>query len=47
MQAEVDTRNPALARVMEKLGFTPEGRPRENCIVNGVVSDTRVYGLLR
>ena len=47
VQAEVDTRNPASYRVMEKLGFVREGLLREDCIVDGEVSDTYVYGLLR
>lgn len=47
VQAGVDTRNPASARVLEKLGFVLEGTQREDCIVDGVVSDTWVYGLLR
>ena len=47
VQAEVDTRNVASARVLEKLGFRREGTLREDCIVDGVVSDSWVYGLLR
>lgn len=47
VQAETDTRNLASARVLEKLGFVHEGTLREDCIVNGDVSDTWVYGLLR
>jgi RimJ/RimL family protein N-acetyltransferase len=47
VQAEVDTRNVASARVLEKLGFVREGMLREDCIVNGEVSDSWVYGLLR
>ena len=47
VQAETDTRNVASARVLEKLGFTREGILREDCIVNGDVSDSWVYGLLR
>lgn len=47
VQAECDTRNPASARVLEKLGFTLEGTLREDCVVDGVVSDSWVYGLLR
>lgn len=47
VQAEVDTRNPASARVLEKLGFVLEGTLREDCIVEGVVSDSWIYGLLR
>jgi len=47
VQAETDTRNLASARVLEKLGFVREGTLREDCIVNGEVSDSWVYGLLR
>jgi RimJ/RimL family protein N-acetyltransferase len=47
VQAETDTRNTASARVLEKLGFVHEGTLREDCVVDGDVSDSRVYGLLR
>jgi RimJ/RimL family protein N-acetyltransferase len=47
VQAEADTRNAASARVLEKLGFVHEGTLREDCVVNGDVSDSWVYGLLR
>jgi [ribosomal protein S5]-alanine N-acetyltransferase len=47
VQSETDTRNGASARVLEKLGFKREGTLREDCIVDGVVSDTWVYGLLQ
>lgn len=47
VQAETDTRNVGSARVLEKLGFLREGTLREDCIVNGDVSDSWVYGLLR
>ena len=47
VQAEADTRNAASARVLEKLGFLREGTLREDCVVNGEVSDSWVYGLLR
>jgi RimJ/RimL family protein N-acetyltransferase len=47
VQAETDTRNLASARVLEKLGFVREGTLRENCVVNGEVSDSWVYGLIR
>jgi len=47
VQSESDTRNVASARVLEKLGFVREGTLREDCVVNGDVSDTWVYGLLR
>jgi RimJ/RimL family protein N-acetyltransferase len=47
VQSEVDTRNPASARVLEKLGFQREGTLREDCVVDGEVSDSWVYGHLR
>jgi ribosomal-protein-alanine N-acetyltransferase len=47
VQAETDTRNAASARVLEKLGFVHEGTLREDCVVDGVVSDSWVYGLIK
>jgi ribosomal-protein-alanine N-acetyltransferase len=47
VQAETDTRNAASARVLEKLAFLREGTLRENCVVNGGVSDSWIYGLIR
>ncbi|MFC7496512.1 MULTISPECIES: GNAT family N-acetyltransferase [unclassified Nocardioides] len=47
VQAEADTRNAASARVLEKLGFVREGTLREDCVVDGEVSDSWVFGLLR
>ncbi|QCW52684.1 GNAT family N-acetyltransferase [Nocardioides dongxiaopingii] len=47
VQAETDTRNLASARVLEKLGFRREGTLREDCVVDGDVSDSWVFGLLR
>jgi RimJ/RimL family protein N-acetyltransferase len=32
--------------VLEKLGFVREGTLREDCVVNGEVSDSWVYGLI-
>lgn len=46
VQAETDTRNTSSGRVLEKLGFVREGTLREDCIVDGEVSDSWVYGLL-
>src|ERR1700759_2302456 len=46
VQAETDTRNAAAARVLEKLNFMREGTLRENCIVDGEVSDSWIYGLI-
>jgi len=40
VQAETDTRNAASARVLEKVGFVREGTLREDCVVNGEVSDS-------
>ncbi|MGW5002628.1 GNAT family N-acetyltransferase [Streptomyces hydrogenans] len=47
VQSETDTRNLASARVLEKVGFVREGTLREDCVVNGEVSDSWVFGLLR
>ena len=47
VEAELDARNAASARVLEKLGFEREGLRREDCIVSGEVSDSWIYGLLR
>ncbi|MHB8334406.1 MAG: GNAT family N-acetyltransferase [Acidimicrobiales bacterium] len=47
VQAETDTRNVASARVLEKLGFLREGTLREDCVVDGEVSDSWVFGLIR
>jgi RimJ/RimL family protein N-acetyltransferase len=33
--------------VLEKLGFTLEGTLRQNCIVDGVTSDSWMYSILR
>jgi RimJ/RimL family protein N-acetyltransferase len=47
VQAQTDTRNLASARVLDKLGFIREGTLREDCIVNGEISDSWIYGLIR
>ena len=47
VQAESDTRNGASDRVLEKPGFIREGTLREDCIVNGEISDSWVHGWLR
>ncbi|MFI6316775.1 GNAT family N-acetyltransferase [Nonomuraea sp. NPDC050556] len=47
VQAEADTRNAASAGVLEKVGFVREGTMREDCVVNGEVSDSWVFGLIR
>ncbi len=47
VEADIDPRNHASARSLERLGFTREGLLRERWIVDGEVSDTALYGLLR
>lgn len=46
LEADIDPRNLASARSLEKLGFTREGLLRERWIVAGEVSDSALYGLL-
>lgn len=46
VEADIDPRNAASARCLERLGFTREGFLRERWIVDGEVSDTALYGLL-
>ena len=47
LEADIDPRNEASARTLERLGFVKEGYMRERWIVADVVSDSAVYGLLR
>jgi RimJ/RimL family protein N-acetyltransferase len=47
LEADIDPRNTASARSLERLGFSREGYLRERWIVDGVVSDTALYGLLQ
>jgi ribosomal-protein-alanine N-acetyltransferase len=47
LEADIDPRNAASARTLERLGFQKEGHLRERWIVNGEISDTGLYGLLR
>jgi RimJ/RimL family protein N-acetyltransferase len=47
LEADIDPRNSASARVLERLGFRQEGLLRERWIVNGEASDSAFYGLLR
>ena len=46
LEADIDPRNEASARSLERLGFKREGHLRERWIVGGEVSDSAVYGLL-
>ena len=47
LEADIDPRNRASARVLERLGFRQEGLLRERWIVRGEASDSAIYGLLR
>ena len=47
IEADIDPRNGASARTLERLGFTREGYLRERWIVGDEISDTALYGLLR
>jgi ribosomal-protein-alanine N-acetyltransferase len=47
VEADVDPRNPASAKVLERLGFRHEGLLRERWIVGGEICDTAFYGLLK
>lgn len=47
VEADVDPRNAPSGRSLQRLGFIKEGRLRERWIVEGEVSDTDLYGLLR
>jgi [ribosomal protein S5]-alanine N-acetyltransferase len=47
LEADIDPRNHASRRSLEKLGFQREGYLRERWHVAGEVCDTELYGLLR
>ena len=47
IEADIDPRNAASARVLVRLGFVEEGRLRERWIVRGEPSESALYGLLR
>jgi len=46
LEADIDPRNAASARALQRLGFREEGRLRERWIVAGEVSDSGLWGLL-
>lgn len=46
LEAEIDPRNSASARTLERLGFVLEGVLRERWCVAGELSDSGLYGLL-
>jgi RimJ/RimL family protein N-acetyltransferase len=47
LEATVDPRNAASARVVERLGFVKEGLLRERSVMKGEITDSSLYGLLR
>ncbi len=47
LEADIDPRNAASARVLQRFGFRREGLLRERWIVRGEPSDSAIYGLLR
>ena len=47
IEADVDPRNPASIRLLERLGFKKEGYRRESYILNGEIQDAVDYGLLK
>jgi [ribosomal protein S5]-alanine N-acetyltransferase len=46
LEADIDPRNIASAKTLERLGFLKEGHLRERWIVSDEISDTDLYGLL-
>lgn len=47
LEAQLDPRNIASAKVLERAGFKQEGHQRRNHFAKGEVSDTGLYGMLR
>ncbi|MBD8529098.1 MULTISPECIES: GNAT family N-acetyltransferase [unclassified Massilia] len=47
IEADIDPRNTASARLLERLGFRYEGTMPERWFVHGEFADTAYYGLLR
>lgn len=47
IEADIDPRNHASCRLVERLGFRREGYLRERWRVGGGIQDTALYGLLR
>ena len=46
IEADVDPRNDASCRLLERIGFVREGLLRQRWLVNGELCDTAFYGLL-
>jgi RimJ/RimL family protein N-acetyltransferase len=47
IEADVDPRNQASCRLLERIGFVREGLLRERWLVAGDLQDSAIYGLLR
>jgi [ribosomal protein S5]-alanine N-acetyltransferase len=47
LEADIDPANTASRRVLERMGFVREGRLRERWEVDGKITDSDIYGLLR
>jgi RimJ/RimL family protein N-acetyltransferase len=47
LEADTDPRNVRSTALLQHLGFVQEGLFRERCIVDGEVSDSAMFGLLR
>jgi len=47
VEADIDPRNQASAKLLQSLHFKKEGHLRERWIVNGEICDSDIYGLLR
>ena len=47
LEADIDPRNTASQKLLERLGFQQEGYLRERWIVEGEISDSVLFGLLR
>jgi RimJ/RimL family protein N-acetyltransferase len=47
IEADVDPRNAASVKTVERLGFQREGYLRERWQVNGEIQDALFYGLIR
>lgn len=46
LEAELDPRNLASAKALERVGFSHEGRRRSNYFSKGEITDTGLYGML-
>lgn len=47
LEADIDPRNVASIRLVERLGFIREGLLRERWLIDGRIADSAIYGLLQ